>query len=105
MFRFFDHYLDLTNSSVEQPCTNITWAKRGILIAGSNFTGSALHQLRSPNALLLDSKGENLYISDNGNHRIVSWPINGSQYGTIIAGDNGQGNRTEQFGWVRRMNE
>lgn len=68
-------------------------------MAGSNFSGVALNQLKSPTAILFDLKTNTLYISDNGNGRIVTWQQNATR-GSIIAGDNGQGNRTDQLGWV-----
>ena len=87
---------------VEQVCTNITWSKRGVLVAGGDYPGSGLNQLRSPIALALDTTKDILYVGDNGNSRIVTWPL-GSTRGSIIAGDNGQGNRTDQLGWVRDL--
>jgi hypothetical protein len=77
----------------------VTWAGRGVTVAGSNYTGTRLQQLRSPTAIFLDPKDETLYIADNGNARIVKWTA-GATSGVVVAGDNGEGNRTDQFGWV-----
>ncbi|CAF1054513.1 unnamed protein product [Rotaria sordida] len=87
---------------VEEICFNVSWAKRGITVAGSNFSGTALDQLRGPTAILFDLKTNTLYISDNGNARIVTWQLDGKR-GSIVAGDNGQGNRTDQLGWISDM--
>ncbi|CAF2935734.1 unnamed protein product [Rotaria sp. Silwood2] len=87
---------------VEEICVNVSWSKLGITVAGSNFSGTALDQLRSPTAILFDLKTNTLYVADNGNARIVAWQSDAKR-GTIIAGDNGQGNRTDQLGWIADM--
>ncbi|CAF3584372.1 unnamed protein product [Rotaria socialis] len=84
---------------VEEVCRNVSWAKQGRTVAGSNYSGTALDQLRSPTAILFDLKTNTLYVSDNGNARIVTWQP-AAKRGNVIAGDNGEGNRTDQLGWV-----
>ena len=80
-------------------CANVSWTQRGITIAGSNYSGTELHQLRSPTAILLDLDLNTLYVADNGNTRIVTWQLD-AKHGVVVAGDNGQGNRTDQLNWV-----
>lgn len=59
----------------------------GTTVAGGNSAGSALNQLNTPRAVLVDSS-ENIYISDTNNHRIVMW-TSGATAGTLIAGTSG----------------
>ncbi|CAF4678387.1 unnamed protein product [Rotaria sp. Silwood1] len=92
----------LPSVTVEEICVNVSWAKNGITVAGSNFTGTGLHQLRNPGPIILDLRTNTLYIADNGNARIVTWQPD-AQHGAIVAGDNGEGNRTDQIGWVSDM--
>lgn len=103
LFIFVFKFLGSSLSTSTLPgdiCANASWTKRGITIAGSNFSGSALNQLRNPTAILFDLKTNTLYVSDNGNARVVTWQKD-TKHGTIFAGGNAEGNRTDQIGWVR----
>ncbi|CAF0846828.1 unnamed protein product [Adineta steineri] len=54
------------------------------VVGQSRVAGSALNQLNSPVALVVDTSGS-LYIVDYGNNRIVLWSL-GSTSGRVIAG-------------------
>ncbi|CAF0908373.1 unnamed protein product [Adineta steineri] len=65
-------------------------ASNGTTVVGqSRVAGSALNQLNSPVALVVDTSGS-MYIVDNGNHRIVLWSL-GSTSGRVIAGSDTSG--------------
>ena len=84
---------------MEELCANVSWSQVGKTIAGSNFAGNATNQLRNPTAIIFDSKNDTLYVADTTNARIVTWQID-ADYGVLVAGGNGNGNRSDQFDWV-----
>ncbi|CAF1618049.1 unnamed protein product [Adineta ricciae] len=88
--------------SVEELCANVSWSQVGKTAAGSNFTGNATNQLRNPTAILFDSKTDTLYVADTTNARIVTWHID-ADHGVLVAGGNGNGNRSDQFDWISSM--
>ncbi|CAF2072976.1 unnamed protein product, partial [Rotaria magnacalcarata] len=59
------------------------------------FGGSANNQLYLPAGVARDPITGTLYVSESGNHRIMSYLVNASS-GTVVAGGNGPGtNRTQ----------
>lgn len=60
--------------------------------------GVGSNQLNLPYGIELDPNSGTIYISDNFNHRIMSYPLNGPLSGTVVAGGNGPGgNNTQVF--------
>lgn len=53
--------------------------------------------LNLPYGIELDHNSGTVYISDNFNHRIMSYPLNGPQSGTLVAGGNGPGGNNSQL--------
>ncbi|CAF1273957.1 unnamed protein product [Adineta ricciae] len=79
------------------------------VVAGGNGSGSNLNQLTHPTFIFID-KTSTLFISDQGNHRIMKWS-KGAKEGTLVGGFRGQGNQltqlsrpqdiaTDQFGFL-----
>ena len=71
------------------------------LVAGDSggSSGSALNQLKYPTGIHVDSS-ENVYIADNGNHRVVKWEKGSSSYsseGLVVAGNNSNGSALNQL--------
>ncbi len=67
-------------------------------IAGLNRRGNQLNQLNGPEGIYVDDDNRCIYIADYWNHRIVEWK-SGAKKGQVVAGGNGQGNRTDQLNW------
>jgi sugar lactone lactonase YvrE len=68
-------------------------------VAGGNSYGSELHQLSNPWNIYIDDD-QTIYIADCWNHRIVAWK-SGATCGQVVAGENGEGNRTNQLNGPR----
>lgn len=67
------------------------------IVAGGNRQGHRLDQLACPNGLYVDEDDEQtMYIAEWSNHRIMQWK-NDATSGQVVAGGNGQGNRTDQL--------
>jgi hypothetical protein len=65
-------------------------ATSGVIVAGGNFiNGSNANQLNSPTDVFVDFAG-NIFIADQGNHRIQKWAP-GATTGITVAGGNGAG--------------
>ena len=65
-------------------------------MAGGNGYGNAVNQLYLPCGLDIDDDNQIIVIADWNNHRIVEWKM-GASHGKVIAGDQSQGNRTDQL--------
>lgn len=67
-------------------------------VAGGNGRGSAHNQFYSPDGLFVDKSG-NLYVSDDGNERIIKFPSSSDSatMGIIVGGGNGQGSNGNQL--------
>jgi sugar lactone lactonase YvrE len=65
-------------------------------IAGGNEQGNQLNQLSNPLDIYVDDDDQCILIADNKNHRIVEWKL-GAKMGQVVAGGNGEGNRTDQL--------
>ena len=77
---------------------NLKWKQDGETIAGGNGKGNKLNQLSHPRGIYVDDEEQCIYSVDNWNHRIVKSKLDGeSDNGEIVAGGNGQGNRTDQL--------
>jgi sugar lactone lactonase YvrE len=74
---------------------NATWTQNGITVAGNNEISTGLDQLSASCGLYVDND-ETIYIADQSNHRIVEWK-SGAASGQVVAGGNGEGNRTDQL--------
>ncbi len=72
------------------------WRQYGITIAGGNGKGNQLNQLSRPSGIYIDDDDQCIYIADYSNHRIVEWKF-GANQGRVVAGGNGEGNRTNQL--------
>ena len=60
-------------------------ATQGVIVAGSDSTsGTALNRLWNPQGIFVDAGG-NLFIADQGNHRVVRWAP-GATSGVLVAG-------------------
>jgi len=74
------------------------WKVDGQTIAGGNGCGHELNQLCYPHGIYVDDEEQCIYIADRDNHRIVKWKLDsGSDYGEIVAGGNGKGDRMDQL--------
>jgi sugar lactone lactonase YvrE len=91
----FSNWLEQSVSSFHVGI-NTNWRQNGITIAGGNGRGSELNQLSSPYGIYVDDDGRSMYIADSSNHRIVEWKL-GAKNGQVVAGGNGEGNRTDQL--------
>ncbi|CAK9188964.1 unnamed protein product [Sphagnum troendelagicum] len=68
---------------------SLQWNLTGVVVAGSNSSGSDPNELDQPGFLYIDASGA-LFICDSGNNRIQKW-ISGAPNGTTVAG-NSNGN-------------
>ena len=75
--------------------SGIYWNVNGVTYAGTGTGGSALNQLSGPAGLFLDAN-DNLYISDSGNFRVVSY-LRSASRGSIVAGSGLNGTGLNQF--------
>ncbi|CAF4704789.1 unnamed protein product, partial [Rotaria socialis] len=69
--------------------------KNGTLVAGGNGNGNGLNQLNVPRYLFVDRQ-QNVYVSDNENHRVMKWN-KGAKEGIVVAGGQGEGNALTQL--------
>ena len=56
----------------------VEWRKgatSGQVVAGGSEQGDQLNQLRGPSAVIVDREKDSLIISDQGNRRVVQWPL------------------------------
>ena len=67
----------------------------GRIVAGGNGCGDKLNQLNSPSYIFIDRE-ESVYVSDNGNHRVMKW-LKGANEGIVVAGGQGRGNSLNQL--------
>ncbi|CAF1299538.1 unnamed protein product [Rotaria magnacalcarata] len=92
-------YLQKQQLILPSPSTTITlttkWTQNGLTVAGGYRKGSGFNQLYCPNGFFVDDN-LTVYIADFSNNRIVEWKFDSSS-GLVIAGENGQGNRTDQL--------
>jgi len=66
------------------------------VVAGGNGSGSGLNQFSLAWGGLTVDTLSNVYISDNGNYRILKWAP-GATTGQVVAGGNGQGSGANQL--------
>ncbi|CAF4241399.1 unnamed protein product [Rotaria magnacalcarata] len=93
-----DHqrYLYVSNGGAEVRRYQWQWRdKNGTLVAGGNGNGDGLNQLSFPAYLFVDRQ-QNIYVSDNGNHRVMKWS-KGAKEGIVVAGGQGEGNALTQL--------
>ncbi|CAF5147277.1 unnamed protein product, partial [Rotaria magnacalcarata] len=69
--------------------------KIGTLVTGGNGQGGGLNQLNEPRYLFVDGQ-QNVYVSDNNNHRVMKW-MEGAKEGIVVAGGQGRGNALTQL--------
>ncbi|CAF1383593.1 unnamed protein product [Adineta steineri] len=77
-----------------------------VVAAGGNGNGNALNQLSGPTGVYYDYLYTNsLYVSDNGNYRIMKYPSSSTSltYGTVVAGGNGAGSGANQLNNPRNI--
>ena len=75
------------------------WRKgetNGMVVAGGNGKGTRLNQLDNPRSIFINDDDHALYICDMKNHRVVKW-ANNAKEGVIVAGGNGEGDRSTQL--------
>ncbi|UJR19623.1 hypothetical protein I4U23_022757 [Adineta vaga] len=66
------------------------------LIAGGNGQGNSLNQFNHPTFIFVDKNSLALFVSDQGNHRIMKWS-KGAKEGIVVGGFRGQGNQSTQL--------
>ncbi|CAF3523053.1 unnamed protein product, partial [Rotaria sp. Silwood2] len=69
--------------------------KKGTLVAGGNGNGANLNQLNWPTYIFID-RHQNVYVSDNGNHRVMKWNKD-ARGGIVVAGGHAYGNAVKQL--------
>ncbi len=79
---------------------NAKWKQYGITIAGGYGQGYQLNQISNPDGIYVDDDHQCIYITDWARHRIVQWKYN-AKYGQVVAGENGEGNRTDQLNYPK----
>jgi DNA-binding beta-propeller fold protein YncE len=74
-------------------------ATAGVIIAGTNTSGSDSMSLDGPNGIFLDQNNSLLYVADFVNCRIQVFHLNGTPpyNGTTVAGGNGPGSGNHQL--------
>ncbi|CAF1181927.1 unnamed protein product [Adineta steineri] len=98
--------INKTNDPIEESIlvnhinTNTKWKQHGITVAGGDEDGNQLNQLSRPCGIYVDDDHRTIYIADCWNHRIVEWKY-GAENGQLVAGENGQGNRSDQLNFPR----
>ena len=55
-----------------------------------------------PTYIFIDRE-ETVYVSDQGNHRVMKW-VKGAKEGIVVAGGQGQGNSLKQLSRSSRIN-
>jgi sugar lactone lactonase YvrE len=82
---------------ISSPISNNTkWKQDGVTVAGGHGKGNQSNQLYYPKGIYVDDDDQCIYIVDYWNNRIVEWKL-GAKMGQVVAGGNGQGNRTDQL--------
>jgi len=82
---------DNNNNRIQRFPRGSTSASNGVTVAGGFGQGMAANQLDHPSSVFVDSHG-NLYVADQGNHRIQEFPANsGGADGITVAGGNSPG--------------
>jgi DNA-binding beta-propeller fold protein YncE len=74
---------------------NTRWKQNGITVVGGNGHGNGINQLSNPCGLYVDDD-QNVYVTDQSNHRIVKWK-SGATSGQVVAGGNQQGSEDHQL--------
>jgi gliding motility-associated-like protein len=89
---------DNNNNRVQSFPPGSTSATNGFTVAGGSGQGMAASQLNHPSSVFVDSHG-NLYVADEGNHRIQEFPPNsgGGDNGITVAGGNFPGGDSNQL--------
>ncbi|CAF0801136.1 unnamed protein product [Adineta steineri] len=59
----------------------------GRVVAGGNGAGPKMNQLQALLDVIVDHERDSLIICDEGNNRIVQWPLQGGTTGQIIISD------------------
>jgi sugar lactone lactonase YvrE len=75
--------------------TSTNWLENGVTVVGDIGRGEGLNQLSSPLGIYIDDN-QTIYIADHWNHRIVACRSE-ALYSQVVAGGNGEGNRTDQL--------
>ncbi|CAM4875785.1 unnamed protein product [Rotaria socialis] len=99
-----DHqrYLYVSNGGTEVRRYQWQWGdKIGTLVAGGNGNGDGLNQLSFPAFLFVDPQ-QNVYVSDNGNHRVMKWS-KGAKEGIVVAGGQGEGRALTQLKYANGL--
>jgi gliding motility-associated-like protein len=87
---------DNNNNRVQKFPPGSTSASNGFTVAGGYGQGMAANQLNHPSSVFVDSHG-NLYVADEGNHRIQEFPSSGSTFGITVAGGNFPGGDSNEL--------
>ena len=69
------------------------WNTTEIVFSGS---GTGLNQINEPYSIFIPPTENALYIADNGNNRILRWPLNASA-AKVVAGGQGPGSNATQL--------
>jgi DNA-binding beta-propeller fold protein YncE len=76
------------------------WSTSADTVAGSSsgIFGSSLSELNEPIAMYYDKPNKVIIVGDSNNHRVLKFSLdNPSSDGTVIAGGNGPGCKSNQF--------
>jgi sugar lactone lactonase YvrE len=90
------YFLFLERISSSPISINTKWKQNGVTIGGGNGRGNQLNQLSEPDGIYVDDDDQCILIADYNNHRIVEWKSD-AKMGQVVAGGNGEGNRTDQL--------
>ncbi|CAF3925042.1 unnamed protein product, partial [Rotaria sordida] len=78
-----------TDVIVDKETDSLIICDNGIVVAGGHGLGSSLKQLQNARGVVVDQLGT-LYVSDDGNDRIMRWPEGATQGSVAIDGKAGQ---------------
>ena len=89
---------DYYNNRIQRFPPGSTLGSNAVTVAGGNGSGSALNQIVNPESVVVDAAG-NIYVSDQGNNRILKFPSGSTSatYGVVVAGGNGAGSAANQL--------
>ncbi len=88
---------DYGNNRIQKFPPNSTTGTLGVTVAGGN-QGNGSNDLTQPQGLYVDATG-NIYVADQGNHRIQRFPAgsNATTNAITVAGGNGPGSAANQL--------
>ncbi|CAF1519407.1 unnamed protein product, partial [Didymodactylos carnosus] len=70
----------------------------GVTVAGNGTKGESNVQLNHPWGIFIDTKNDDLYVTDSYNHRVQKF-TSSSNIGTKVAGGHGYGSDSTQLSY------